>query len=384
MNENELAQTKEINLRDLIINLVKSWRTLTGGALIGLLIAVASWYYQGYQAELTANAREGALDFVTWRTISGGLPFLANSLSQRQHPDPEAKRFYKKVSQPEWWQNNVIPVYKYSKDDVRNLGSVNQEALNAGTTAITQLKIHTSSLSREEALDDATRVEALVRQGAKYMALKTLLNRYDNDVKQVPPTLMQKMSKDEVDLIYLERKAENLESLRNDFPEQIGALTQPVMDPKDSGAKFLPLSTQILAAKTEINTVRESLTRSKDRLQQLSIVKAFLEKSLPLLDTEQSGFLIGTKLAAIEQEIRKTTDLSDVRNALALNTIAMDIENINSHYGRLFENDPAALVRRPALTLRAILGVIGGGFLGLLLLLARSLYIAAFKSDTPN
>lgn len=369
MNENEVLRDDEISLGDMVMSLIENWRKIGACALLGVLVGFGGWYQQGYQVELTANTRNTSsfsLDFLTWRTLLSGLPGLANKLAVNPHTDSEAIHFYKKLSQAEWWRKNVTPVYMYSKSDVKELASISREALDAGTTTIERIQIRTTGSSRETALEEASKVETLIRDGAVYLALKSMLNRYDQEVREVPARLLPMMSKAEVELIYLNQKADALESLRKNFPDHAGAVIQSVMDPKDSGAKYLPLVTQLVATKTEIDTTQESLTRWRDRLEQLSVTTAFLEKAMPLLERETDGFVLSAQLSEVEKDLRKATLVSNKQKALALNTIAGDIEIISTRYGKLFESHPLASVRRPPLGLPVVLGLIGGTLIGVL------------------
>ncbi len=51
-----------------------------------------------------------------------------------------------------------------------------------------------------------------------------------------------------------------------------------------------------MAVKTEINAIEESLSRSRDILEQQRVIQSFLSKALPLLKVETSGFVLLAKL----------------------------------------------------------------------------------------
>lgn len=109
MNENEMHQDDEISLFDLVNQLLVQWKIWVGGAFIGLLIGFAFWWQKGFEAELAARPVR-TLEFVQWRSLSSGLPALADSLRRLSAIEPEMERLFDLVSGTGWWKKMLLPI----------------------------------------------------------------------------------------------------------------------------------------------------------------------------------------------------------------------------------------------------------------------------------
>lgn len=244
--------------------------------------------------------------------------------------------------------------------------SVSKEILEAGATSIQRLTIRTKGANHADARRNAVFVENFIREGALFLALKALVNRYDLTIAVEPATLRQQISATERELIFLGQRAESLEALRKQFPQRSEALLAQVFDPKDSGAKFLPLETQIIAVKTDINAAREQLDRTRLRLAELDLYRKFIDQATPLLATTANGFELAEALKVLEQSLRKNLDPTDGAGLLAIDTIARDLESTTVGAGSMFMDNPLILTSRPKLSMPLALGFIGGLLAGVL------------------
>jgi len=119
-----------------------------------------------------------------------------------------------------------------------------------------------------------------------------------------------------------------------------------VVDAKDSGAKYLPITTQIVAATTDANNLKESLARYKDEESQNIVYRLFVQKAKPLLDKNESDADLGIKLLDISAEIER--DVSSTIQQVAIEDIKIALSAIqtNKIYGLKqvgiidFENHP--------------------------------------------
>lgn len=367
MNENDMMQGDEISLRDLVDTLAGGWKIWVATSVVGVAVGFGAWSMQGYKAELVANTRLGALDMITWNGFAASLPALAEQRLEAASGSAEQTRVLRAMAQPTWWKANVTPGYLLTKGDVKDLASVSKEILDAGATSIQRLTIRAGGADPASVRRDAQFIEGFIRDGALYLALKAIISRYELEVATQPLDLRQKMTANERELYFLNQRAEGLEALRKQFPERSEAMVAQVMDPKDSGAKYLPLSTQMVALKTDINAIKESLARNKLRLDELAVYRKFVDGASPLLAKTENGFKLAEALVANEKALRKALDPAGAAGQLAIDTIARDLENAVVKVGGMFESEPLVLTTRPKLSLPLVLGLLGGLLVGGLL-----------------
>lgn len=365
MNENEMMHGDEISLFDLVNTMIEGWKMWVATTLIGVVIGLGVWSQQGYRAELIANTRS-SLDLTAWNAYTSSLPALAEQRLNAAGGSGENAQLLRAMAQPAWWRTQVTPSFLLTKGDVRDLPSVSKEILEAGATSIQRLTIRTKGANHADARRNAVFVENFIREGALFLALKALVNRYDLTIAVEPATLRQQISATERELIFLGQRAESLEALRKQFPQRSEALLAQVFDPKDSGAKFLPLETQIIAVKTDINAAREQLDRTRLRLAELDLYRKFIDQATPLLATTANGFELAEALKVLEQSLRKNLDPTDGAGLLAIDTIARDLESTTVGAGSMFMDNPLILTSRPKLSMPLALGFIGGLLAGVL------------------
>ena len=103
-----------------------------------------------------------------------------------------------------------------------------------------------------------------------------------------------------------------------------------MVDAKDSGAKYLPISTQIIAATTDLNGIQEQLARLKDEESQVKVYSSFADSGKKLLtETFDSKQLIDKLLIVIEG-IQKSIPPSNTIQINAAESIKVDLKSIQT------------------------------------------------------
>ena len=368
-------QDDEISLGEIFESLVGHWKKLVGGALAGLLIGLASWTFSAYQAELTINIgksameSKSAIDFVSWRNLAATLPSLAEELVQRGDLKANDEALFRQMARPDWWKKNVVPTYAISKSDAKDLAAIGKELQESGATSIVNLVIRDANRSKEIAVARTYEIASFIRTGGAFVDTKSLIRHYELEAQALVSTTQKSITNHEVELAHMKKRAENLERLSQRFPGNAGAAVQNVVDAKDSAAKYLPISTQLVAVNTEINNTQEALTRLRDRLAQQQLFDDFLKIAAPALDQERDGMALIETLLAAEQGIRKAIDKTDIRQVQVVDRLSADLIEIRTRYNTSFENPLAPTVHRPTPTLPVALGLVGGSLLTLLVVL---------------
>lgn len=372
MTDKDVIYGDEISLRDLVDTLCAGWKYLLVSSVVGATLGAGIWFSQGYKGELTAYVRPGTLNVVSWNALLAGLPGLADVKLYKMDSDAEKERILQALVSPAWWKANTIPTYAISKSDVKDLASISKESLDSGAMAIQRVTIKISGNSREEVNSGALYIEEFMRRGALYIALKSLLNQYELLAEKRPTMLRQEMAESESELVFLMQRVQALEALRRDYPDQKGGAVSYVMAPKESAAKYLPLNTQIVAAKSDVNEAKERLSRAAASLEEIEIYRQFVDKALPKLVEVNDGFALEAALQTTLLELKKMTGQAGRSRLLALSVIGRDIDAALASNGKVFEGNPQVLISRPGLSMRLVVGLIGGFLFGLLLIFARA------------
>ena len=378
-------ETDEINLYELISHLLGQWKVLLLATTLGLLAGTLAWYVKGYETELKARP-VAKLNFVEWRKITSGLPALAENRRDALANDPAKVTLYDMLSNPNWWSKNVLPAYRYSKSDLKELGNLSKQEQEEGATAIEYVTFRANARNSADGVKIARGTEFFIQEGGLFLALKSMLAHADLSTSTIFSQTQAKISKAEMNLDYLYKRSSAIKILMQKHPEKAGATIQSVLDPKETSSRFLPLSTQLIAVKTQIHDAEEALSRDRDQLEEARTIRKFLDKATPLLNSEPNGFALAQKLSAIETEVRREIDLSNKAQLIAINQIAFELDSTHKRFTALFESDTLTSTLRPSRLTPMALGLIGGLFSGVLLVLILSAWQRAKRGckRSPN
>jgi hypothetical protein len=226
------------------------------------------------------------------------------------------------------------------------------------------------ALSKDGAIQDARNISLFFRQGGAYLAIKSYLESQQAELLIAESDISSKINSTLVELEYQRGRLLSLEALAKRFPAD-SRVTSQVVDPKDSGAKYLPLSTQIIAINTDINNNTEALTRLRDRQAQVSTLRLWLDQALPIFASSYKGLQINQELLTLEAAIRKQKDGADPKAFIFVNSLRNNLlENETRFKWGLIESN--TIVAKKTGILKATAGGLAiAGFLMLVFLLGR-------------
>jgi len=391
-NSDDLMDSDEwaFSLADVVDFLQDAWKTLLGGALAGLALAVLGWLAVGkYTAEsvMVNNKVSGnsitvggkpvldasrAIDLISWRSLSQSLPNLASELLDKGVV-PEAERSQMgAMSNPVWWGASVKPTFSLSKADAKELAVISKEMQESGTADILNLVVKARGGSEAAAAANAKVATDFIMQGGAYLSVREAVNRYESQVLTVDSDLQKKITDREVELKFMRERAKQLEDLRTRFPGNVVVGSQQVVDLKDSNAKYMPISTQIVAVQSDINAAQEDLARMRDKLAQSALLRAFVTKAQEETGKLHNGFALIDQLLKIVDGLRSAASRDDENAQLVLNTLQADLVKARTFYTKGLEIRLAPSVTPPALALPLVGGLLLGGFAMLVFLLLRN------------
>ena len=372
--ENNFESESEISLSDIVEFVQDSWKQLIAAGIVGAALGFGGWSFLGsYKAELillnNTNTNNYGLDLVTWRTLQKSLPNLASQMLADERLSSETRAMYRQMDDAAWWSKGVVPTYAISKADVKDLAGISKE-LDGASTRILALNIYTGGNSSDSSINNARLAAKFIKSGGAYLQVKSILNAYEGEAIGTAADIQNQITSTEIEQSYLSARVKSLEELLKRFPGNAG-LNQQIIDIKDTDAKYLPITTQIIAVNNDINRNKEQLMRLNDRLNQLDLIKLFLVEALPLAATELDGILLSKSLLSIEEKLRMGLPTANVKNRQALDQLRSQLLAIEARFTKGLEANTAPVTKKTGMLKATAGGLAGLGFLMLIFLLGR-------------
>jgi len=372
----------EISLLDIVSFIQEAWKKLALAVVVGAILGFANWHFLGtYSAEYVLLNNSFALDLVSWKKIQKSLPNLAAQIEDEDKVPENQAGLYKSLASEQWWQKNVIPSYAISKADVKDLAAISKD-LDAASTTILSFTVMASGGTKEKSIENVRAAANFLRTGSAYLQLRSILNGYETETISSEADLQKQITTTEIEIGYQVQRAKALEDLHKRFPGGNNASNQ-VVDLKDSGAKYLPLATQIIAVNNDINLSKEVLQRSKDRLMQITLIKIFLEEASPLAQNTYDGIILGDGLLAIEAKLRAKLPKDDAMQQEVFDQLHTQLLSVKSRFTKSLDANIAPTSSKEGMIKTTVGGSAAAFFLMLLVLLGQRVW-ASKKSNAKS
>lgn len=369
----EPSQNEEegIRLDEVIDFLSDHWKKAAIGAVAGAVLGVGGWsVLANYKAE-SVLINNGAVSFMSWRALQKNLPILASQIVAAKQLKPGEEAQYGRLTSAVWWQKNVVPTYSLTKADTKDLATISKDLQESGGTNILNLVVTATGSSKEAAEANVDVSTRFIKEGLAYLSIKNLINGYESQVLNVDADLQKKILDAEVELKFMRERAKNLEALRQRFPQNAAVGSQQIVDLKDSSAKYMPISTQLVAINTDINNTVESLQRMRDQMAQMTVLKGFVAQALPQVAKDTNGLVLADALLKVEADMRQQLPPEDTNGLQMLNGIEATLVGFRTSFSKSLDTDLVPQVSRPGPVAPAAGGLLGGAALVFLMALSR-------------
>ena len=228
--------------------------------------------------------------------------------------------------------------------------------------------------SRKAAIEKADVATRFLLTGGAYLQLRSMFNRYEAEALSAKADVEKLIDSTEIELAYLQGRAKNLDDLLKRFPSD-QKIAQQVTDPKDSGAKYLPISTQIIAINTEIYQNRETLARLNDRLVQLEIMNQFLKEASPKAQTQFDGIELIKQYLLIEDALRKSLSPDNLKARAALDQLHSKLLNLEDRFTKGLEANTSPIAYKRGAIKVTLGGILLAFLVALLFLFGQRLFL---------
>jgi hypothetical protein len=332
-----------------------------GGMLLGLAV---SFGFQSYEIRLFLPNVFKA-EFSNYRELTLGWTSRARELVRQDLLSPVDKARFERFSSERWWNQHIIPVYSLSKTDLKDRVGVG----DIKSTTIIGLQLGILTKGDVEGSNELLLLRQFIYSAYAYTQTRNLIKTYEQESLSSLAVLNKEMNLLEVSLADAKRRSIHLEELQKRYPSSTLIVNQMV-DPKDEVAKFLPVTTQLVAAKNDLFVINERLTRLRERKTQAKFMEQFLSEAKPILLHEQDGLKLISHLLEIVSNLRKGVAPNDLYPSVVLNRIQVDFMNIQTPLRPSFNEPPTiTIISNLSLSKSVALGFFGGSFLALLICL---------------
>lgn len=310
-----------INLIDVIQFIKCYYKSILSIGLVGLICAIVGTFVLGNYTATVSLQNLSGIDIPSLKYLQSALPKL-----EQENQEKQKDKVGTYLGSERFWEKNIKPIILVGKADGKDL--LDPSSLKSAGSNIASLQFTAKGSSKVVAESRIEEITKTFINGAAYIGLRDLLRGYELKVIAADSNLNKKIGSAEVELVYVERRIQNLMVLKNQYPSVATAPLQ-VVDAKDSGAKYLPISTQIVAATTDANGLRESLARYRDEEKQLPIYTHFIEKAKPLIDNGRKDGNLLDSLLEVANQIEKNTQ--EVVQKIAVEDIRVALTSIQTN-----------------------------------------------------
>lgn len=356
----------EISLLDIVNFFTYSWKKLAIAAITGALLGLGGWFLLGnYQARLVLTNKDN-LSVLSLKSLQQTLPNLAAQMLEKGRAPEGEESLYRAMSNPDWWKISVTPIYKFTKADIKDLGVDMRE----GSNEILFLIINGAGSSKEAAIQNAQRISKFIHQGGAFLTLEGMIRSQQAQLLRAQSDIDGKINSTLVELEYQQARLKSLEALSKRFPGEVRTSSQ-VVDPKDSGAKYLPISTQIIAINTDINSNTENIERLRDRKIQLESLRDWLAQAQPLVAQSFDGLELNQALLALEEKQRASLTQVDPKSLVFLDSVRSSLLSNEALFKFGLVESPTIPAKKSGMIKSTAAGLAGVFFMMLLVLVGQ-------------
>ena len=377
-NVNEVNDENEISLIDIVNFFSDNWKKMIVAGIVGAIIAGLYWFSLVNYAAEKIIINNGVFNVISFKAMQKELPQLAAQIVGEKKVPKGLDSQYETMENFSFWQKNLMPNYALTKQESKEFTNLSKE-LDVESTRITSLNLYAQARSKGQALENQQVYEDFIRSGGSYIQLKNLINNYENEYASKIIETEKDINSTKIELNYQQKQAKNLEELLKRFPNNPGASSQ-VVDPKDSGAKYLPLTTQIIATNTDINNNNEKLERLADKQLRLKIINQVLEKTNPLMDSTFDGMELCKKIKTVIDEIQKVIPPEDIKTQQQLLVLKANINDIQNRFDQGLYSSLAPSVSKKGMLKTPFIGF-ALAFFGMLVCLVFRKALANLKNN---
>jgi hypothetical protein len=374
LSREEDSDSIQIDLWKIVDFFIQQYLFLGLGASIGLFLGLLAWFsLSTYKVEVIVPNQWG--EIVNLRTLEASWTSVAREISVESGLSSEDQSFYTTLSSTAWWKKTIRPNYALTKADLKDLVGFQEVK---GVTII-NLELSWSGKNSDWIEKQLLKTVEFMRFASSYTAIRNIITKYETEIFTASAVIEKDLHVAQLGLVFANRRLSNLEDLQKRFPGNSLVVNQ-MLDLKESGAKYLPISNQIIAAKSDIFATQESIKQLQTRLEQAQLLSQFVSQARPLMIAkERNGIKLAEQLLAIEAQLRATIAPDHLSQLVALDRIRVDLINVQTQFKNMGDQPLLPVIQRNSSWVVASAGGLLGGFFIALIICLGLQYWPALK-----
>jgi hypothetical protein len=134
------------------------------------------------------------------------------------------------------------------------------------------------------------------------------------------------------------------------------------------------LTTQIIAANSDVNQLRENLQRYKSQLAQYKLIQEYLDEAKILVSKTYDGLILANQLLELESSFRSKIPKDDYGQIEVLDQLHLQILLVQTRFTKALEANTAPISKKPGMIKSTAIGSVAALFLMLMILLTQRMW----------
>ena len=345
---------QELSLRDLVNFIREFYKKIFYFALAGLIFGCISSFFIPYTATINL-LNNASIDLSELRYYLTQIP--RTDIDDQKNKSNKGGKF---IADEIFWREHVKPITLLSKSDRKDF--FDASSLKVDFSKIASIQISTKVSPTGDAVKQLEQIKDDFISGIEFVLVKDLIRELTIEALTIKDGVKVKYLISEIELEYLKERIESLNKLKT-IPLTSTNFGIQVVDAKDVDSKYYPISTQIIAATTDVNRLVETLAKYEDAMNKSDVKALFVKKANPLLPSDNYNPLLLQDLLSICNQI--ASNLSSPSQILEIESIKEKLEliQIKKIYG--FTQAGSVILEEKSPLTFALFGLLGGLLIGL-------------------
>lgn len=385
INSSSEISENEIDLGEIIAFVINNIGKLIIGAVIGGVIAfIGAQLLTPYKAEVVINnqgslinvpydKKDSLINYFTWRDYSKSFPNLVTEMLEKKVVKADAVDLYDSMRLPDFWKKNITPTYLASKNDTKEIAYIPKNIQDDLGNSISNIVVSLTNKNKDIVATNIVNTISFIRNAIAYLAINEMVAGIDGELTTKINNYEKKINEETIKLKFKNEMKNGLLLLLEKYPQNPSISNQQVIDPKDAGAKYLPIRTQIIAVSNEILNIEQNLKKLRADYNALDINNEFLQK-VKKLPKNYQGVELADQYLQIVGEIRKNVSVGELGKIAAILSLQESLINIKTSVTKFLDVSSVFNITRKSPIMPSIIGAFAGLMIMALFLLFRIIW----------
>jgi hypothetical protein len=248
--------------------------------------------------------------------------------------------------QPDPLKDALVPIFRLSKADLKELGEAPKEAIS-DPRQVLGVRLSIVNASPAIAQESVTLLATYVRQELLRYQLAENVSVRTNKLRQDVPRLENETLAEKFSIEQVRTKITALQKLVEIYPRNQLSESRQVINVDRNNERYLSPTSQLIAAESEAVQIRQNLVDKERELRMAGLELEFLAASQAPIAAEVDGSELAKKLTALVDKVLRPKAEKEEWARVVLNRTLMDIDTASERFlnQTRFISDPSLPVR---------------------------------------